>query len=662
MPNGRWDLRKTYGRRALVGALLVLVIGSIAAAVAVLTLQQHNLEEREQRFARVVRNVARSISERMYTFEHGLRGTRGALIGAGSQVISRERFTLYSRSRDYQREFPGVLGYGYIHRVPVADEAAFLQAARADGAPDIHRRALAPWDGERFIVLYFEPESSGNRPLGLDIASEPRRRLAALQAARTGMATMTSPVALSGYKIPSESGVLVLLPVYREGMPLQTPQQRLDATTGWAYAPLSMDQMLESTLGERDDLAIRLADREEPGHTFYSSGEPSRDSQRRPPVVHEMPIYGRTWVITAYPTAAFVASLNQTSPWLVGGIILGGAVLLAALLVLYFSNGLRRAEVLRKQMELAALVSHSSEAIVAETTDGRITHWNPAAESMFGHSAEAAIGQNLATLLAPQPYAMADGDDDAIDAHPAASSAAQIMRHRDGHQVYVLASQAPIIADDGALAGHSHFFRDISERVRSHQRIVELNASLEHQVAERTEELVKFSVLQRAILAHAGYAIIATDSNGFITLFNPAAEKLLGYRAEDVIGRRKASQFLEPEELQERALRLSEQTGTPVAASLEAVAALTSLGRSDITEWTYVGHDGRRLPVLLTLSTLRDDNDQVIGYLGVAVDLTEQKLHEKQLRLAMDAAKSANQSKSDFLANMSHEIRTPMNA
>ncbi|WP_115046809.1 CHASE domain-containing hybrid sensor histidine kinase/response regulator [Xanthomonas arboricola] len=661
MPNGRWDLRRKYGRRASIGALLVLAAGLIAAISAGLSLQRHNELEREQRFNYVVRTLTRNISERMYTFEHGLRGARGAVIGAGKDVISRDRFTLYSRSRDYAREFPGVLGYGYIHRVAPADEQAFLQAARADGAPDIKRRLLEPWDGERYIVLYFEPESSGNRPIGLDIASEPRRRAAALQAARSGLPIMTSPISLSGYRIPSESGFLVLLAVYREGMPLQTPQQRMAATTGWVYAPFSVGQMVESTLGERNDMALDLSDRNEPTHNFFRSGTPSSDSARRPPVIQQLQIYGRTWIITAHPTASFLASLNQTSPWLMGGLVLGVSVLLAALLVLYFSNGLRREEVLRKQMELAALVSHSSEAIVAETPDGDITHWNPAAEAMFGYGADEAIGQNLTQLLSPQPYTIPDIEH--ADEHRSAdTSAAQSMRHRDGHLVHVLASKAPIIERNATLSGHSHFFRDISERVRSHQRIVALNASLEHQVAERTSELMKFSALHRAILAHAGFAIIATDSGGFVTLFNRAAEKLLGYNADEVIGRRKAGQFIEPEELQQRAQLLAEQTGAPVAHTLEAIAALTSLGRSDTSEWTYVSHEGRRLPVLLTLSTLRDDNDQVIGYLGMAVDLTEQKLHEKQLRLAMDAAKSANQSKSDFLANMSHEIRTPMNA
>ncbi|MEG8102678.1 CHASE domain-containing protein, partial [Xanthomonas hortorum] len=516
MPNGRWDLRRKYGRRTSIGALLILTAGLIAAILTGLAVHRHNELEREQRFNYVVRNLARNISERMYTFEHGLRGARGAVIGAGSGLISRDRFTQYSRSRDYSREFPGVLGYGYIHRVAPADEAAFLQAARADGAPDIHRRPLAPWDGERFMVLYFEPESSGNRPLGLDIASEPRRRAAALQASRSGEPIMTSPVSLLGYRIPSESGFLVLLAVYREGMPLQTPQQRMLATTGWVYAPFSVEQMVQSTLGERDDVALDLSDRNEPTHTFYRSGTPSSDSARRPPIVQLLPIYGRTWIITAHPTASFLASLHQTSPWLMGSLVMGGSVLFAALLWLYFSNGLRREEVLRKQMELAALVSNSSEAIVAETPDGRITHWNPAAETMFGYSSEEAIGRTLATLLLPQPYAVPEVEHP-DEPHPVMTSAAQIMRHRDSHAVYLLASKAPILEGDDTLTGHSHFFRDISERVRSHQRIVELNASLEHQVAERTSELVKFSALQRAILAHAGYAIIATDSSGFVT-------------------------------------------------------------------------------------------------------------------------------------------------
>lgn len=523
MPKGRWDLRRIYGRRAFFGALLILSAGLIAAIVTGVWLQRHNEREREQRFQYVVRMLTRNISERMSTFEHGLRGARGAVIGAGGDIISRERFTLYSRSRDYPREFPGVLGYGYIHRVAPADEDAFLQSARADGAPDIQRRPLAPWDGERYIVLYFEPESSGNHPLGIDIASDPRRRAAALQAARSGEPIMTSPISLFGYRVPSESGFLVLLGIYREGMPLQTPQQRMVATSGWVYAPFSVEQIVQSALGERDDIALDMSDRNEPTHNFYRSGTPAIDSALRPPVVKLLPMYGRTWVITAHPTASFIASLNQNSPWLIGGLVMAGSVLFAALLVLYFSNGLRREEVLRKQMELAALVSHSSEAIVAETPDGRITHWNPAAEAMFGYTAEEAIDQDLTMLLAPQAYAMPEIDH--ADAALAANAwAAQTMRHRDGHQVHVLASKSPIIESEGTLSGHSHFFRDISDRVRSHQRIIDLNASLEHQVAERTSELVKFSVLQRAILAHAGYAIIAADSSGFVTLFNPAAE------------------------------------------------------------------------------------------------------------------------------------------
>ncbi|MEI8624309.1 PAS domain-containing protein [Pseudoalteromonas sp. B137] len=62
------------------------------------------------------------------------------------------------------------------------------------------------------------------------------------------------------------------------------------------------------------------------------------------------------------------------------------------------------------------------------------------------------------------------------------------------------------------------------------------NLKLESEVKQRTQEIADMSMLQQSILNSASYSIIATDTNGLITLFNPASEKLLGYKAQDVIG------------------------------------------------------------------------------------------------------------------------------
>ncbi|MCC4597364.1 CHASE domain-containing protein [Xanthomonas campestris pv. phormiicola] len=652
MSKNRWTPAAGPARSALGAALAVLLLGLLAAALIARGLHERNRQQARDRFQQLTTHVTGELQQRLNVYEHGLRGARGAVIAAGGDHISRERFDRYSASREYRREFPGVRGFGYIQRVAPADEAAFLQQARSDGAPSLRISRLTPHDGERFVILYIQPLRLNNPAQGFDIASEPARRAAAIAAARSGKPTITAPIRLVQSPGVGNSGFLLLLPVYREGLPLQTPEQRWQATTGWAYAPLNIAEVLVSSPNHAHELLLTLADSENATQPFYRDADSA--AQTPPAELHaerSLPVYGRHWLLSAQATPGFVRSLNQTSPLLVGGLIGGISVLLAALLYLYLTGRHRRDLILREQSQLAALVGGSSEAIVAEDPDGRITHWNPAAERIFGYAPAQAIGQPLQDLLGTQ-------------VRDAAGNGTQLreLRHRDGHRVSVLASASPILDNDGDMLGHSHLLHDVSERVRAEARVLELNATLEQQVAQRTSELVTYSALQRAILANAGYAIVATDPDGTITLFNPAAETMLGYPAHEMIGRKATGLFLDPAQLASRAERMAAQSGMAVAPAFESVAALSTLGRSDTREWTYVGKDGRPFPVLLTLSTLRDDNDQVIGYLGIAVDLTEQKRHERELRLAIDAAETANQSKSDFLANMSHEIRTPMNA
>ncbi|MCI2243594.1 CHASE domain-containing protein [Xanthomonas sp. PPL568] len=635
---------------ARLAALAVLAVGLLAALLIAHGVQQRNRAQAQARFQQLASHVASDLRQRLDMYEHGLRGARGAVIAAGGDRISRARFARYSASRDYPHEFPGVRGFGYIQRVPRADEATFLQQARADGAPSLQIGELAPHDGDRFVIVYIQPARSNNAAEGFDIASEPARRAAAIAAARSGAPTITAPIRLVQTPGLGNGGFLLLLPVYREGLPLQTPEQRWQATSGWAYAPLNIAEVLASSDDHSNELRLSLADSQNPAQPFYRD-DATPILAGGPAAERTLTVYGRQWRIGAQATPGFVRSLDQFSPLLAGALAGGIALLLAALLYVFLTSLRRRDLILSEQSQLAALVAGTSEAIVAEDLHGRVTHWNPAAMRIFGYTPEQAIGQPLQQLLGAQIRDPAGGGDGVRE-----------LRHRDGHIVSVLASVSPIAGTGGGTIGHSHLLHDVTEQVRAQARVLELNATLEQQVAERTSELVTYSALQRAILANAGYAIVATDPDGVITLFNPAAETLLGYAAHELIGRKATGLFLDPEQLSARAERMAAQSGMPVQPSFESVAALSTLGRSDTREWTYLSKDGHAFPVLLTLSTLRDDDERVIGYLGIAVDLTEQKRHERELRLAIDAAETANQSKSDFLANMSHEIRTPMNA
>jgi PAS domain S-box-containing protein len=180
--------------------------------------------------------------------------------------------------------------------------------------------------------------------------------------------------------------------------------------------------------------------------------------------------------------------------------------------------------------------------------------------------------------------------------------------------------------------------------------------------APRHDALIKTIALQNAILTSAKFAIIATDEQGIIQLFNGGAERMLGYCAAEVVNSIRPSDLHDPEEVMARAQALSLELETTITTGFEALAFKASHGIDDIYELTYVCKDGSRLPAIVSITALRDDYGAVIGYLLVSTDNSVRKQVEIELHEAKSAAEKANLAKSDFLSSMSHELRTPLGA
>ena len=178
----------------------------------------------------------------------------------------------------------------------------------------------------------------------------------------------------------------------------------------------------------------------------------------------------------------------------------------------------------------------------------------------------------------------------------------------------------------------------------------------------RHEALLKTGALQNAILTSADFSIIATDEKGIIQLFNVGAERMLGYRASEVVNRIRPSDIHDPEEVRAHARALSLELGIPITAGFEALAYKASRGIEDVYELTYICKDGSRFPAIASITALRDDYDEIIGYLLIGTDNSARKRVEVELHEAMSVAKRANLAKSEFLSRMSHELRTPLGA
>ena len=197
--------------------------------------------------------------------------------------------------------------------------------------------------------------------------------------------------------------------------------------------------------------------------------------------------------------------------------------------------------------------------------------------------------------------------------------------------------------------------------------------------------------LQALLDAATEVAIIAVDANHVVRLFNRGAEKMLGYRASEVLGEQCPLVVHDPVELARRAEELTYQFKRPVQGR-EAITAVAERFGYEVRDWTYIRKDGSRLGVSLAVTAVRaalasagspqgpQDRrgvegevvfapgsgvvapaNESLGFLFVGTDQSE-RVRSGELELARRRAEAASQAKSEFLSRVSHELRTPMNA
>lgn len=172
-----------------------------------------------------------------------------------------------------------------------------------------------------------------------------------------------------------------------------------------------------------------------------------------------------------------------------------------------------------------------------------------------------------------------------------------------------------------------------------------MNRLLGEQKAAKKAILHAERLLSNVLSAASEIAIIATDKQGIITVFNKGAENMLGYSAHELLNQQSPALLHTEQEVLCRAHELTEEFGYPVAG-FHALIAKAERDGSEKREWTYVHKDGHTFPVSLIVTTIRDDAGEIVGFLGVADDITERK--------RLDAMKS------EFISTVSHELRTPL--
>jgi PAS domain S-box-containing protein len=313
--------------------------------------------------------------------------------------------------------------------------------------------------------------------------------------------------------------------------------------------------------------------------------------------------------------------------------------------------------------KLAVTLNSIGDAVIATDAQARVTLLNPVAQKLTGWTLAQAMGQpvdevfRIVNKVTRQPAVVPVLD---TLTHGTVQGLANhtLLLARDGCEYDIADSCAPIRDADDVVVGAVLVFRNVTEEYAAQQALRQVSA------------------LQNAIFNSANFSSIATDAKGVIQIFNVGAERMLGYVAADVMNKITPADLSDPQELIARAKSLSAELDTPITPGFEALVFKASRGIEDIYELTYLCKDGSRLPALVSVTALRDEQLAIIGYLLIGTDNTarraaevererlDQVLRDKNVELeaARAAADKANLAKSEFLSSMSHELRSPLNA
>ena len=236
---------------------------------------------------------------------------------------------------------------------------------------------------------------------------------------------------------------------------------------------------------------------------------------------------------------------------------------------------------------LAAIVDSSDDAIVGLDGDSVITSWNPAAETLYGYTAQEAIGQSIRLIVPPDLIAT----EDEVLARVATGEVVQhfetLRRHRDGTLLPVSLTVSPIHSESGEIIGASKIARDISGRKQADREARRLAA-----IVESSDD-----------------AIVSKDLDGIVTSWNGPASRMFGYSADEMIGR-------------------SIRTLIPADRQAEEDNVLAHIRRGDKVEHFETIRrckDGTLVPISLTVSPIRAADGTVIGASKIARDISDRK-------------------------------------
>ncbi len=278
-------------------------------------------------------------------------------------------------------------------------------------------------------------------------------------------------------------------------------------------------------------------------------------------------------------------------------------------------------ELLNRERSYRELLEALPAAIYTTNSAGRVAFYNQAAAALAGRTPELGSDRWCVSWRLYWP----DGTPMAHDECPMAIALREdrairgtelIAERPDGVRIPILTYPTPLHDESGKLVGAVNMLVDISDRKKGEQVLRRLNAMLEQNVEERTQELEEASVklneserdFRMLVQSVSEYAIFMLDQDGFVINWNVGAERIKGYKAGEIVGQHFSRFYSE----KDRADGLPQR----------ALATAARDGRCEAEGWR-VRKDGGLFLANVIIDAIRDDAGRLMGFAKVTRDITE---------------------------------------